>query len=515
MKRTRSAYEGDTFVIYGTPFRDPVGKPVWEQEVRDERGRKRLHGAFTGGWSAGYFNTVGSKEGWTPASFVSSRSNRNQLTQNVEDFMDDEDLADHVEAVKLETLGGFAGFGRSHGILEGLFQPASEPVGARLLQKIGWKEGAQASEDAPWLKMASRTDRKGVGYDVDDEEPKILPSRKPTKLSNKPKKIINKGIDMGALSGSDPEDDGYLMGPQLNYRQVKLKKKRKPDTSINPEGHNMSNINSLVPGFVRSMVTLSLSSQSKYPFPQVPDGWVSPSSSLQKAADLPMSGAAKVHPNPSPQASLGEQTPPVQSVFDFISPATRDRLAAATGKPNLPPGKGKWPAPCSVKLNPRDEAGNLQSMVPYLDKATALVALQRIESSTTCAPYADNEAKQARYNSFLHRQAEQRPSLPERAPNMSVSDWAQELSEFARAAEVFKPMTGEMATRFAPSGSAAAMAPVEDDPAEKAAKMGMFGPLTRTSMPWMPPRLLCKRFGVPMPKVEGESSNEPKTMDET
>ena len=32
-------------------------------QARDEKGRKRLHGAFTGGFSAGYFNTVGSKEG--------------------------------------------------------------------------------------------------------------------------------------------------------------------------------------------------------------------------------------------------------------------------------------------------------------------------------------------------------------------------------------------------------------------------------------------------------------------
>ena len=29
----------------------------------DDRGRRRFHGAFTGGFSAGYFNTVGSKEG--------------------------------------------------------------------------------------------------------------------------------------------------------------------------------------------------------------------------------------------------------------------------------------------------------------------------------------------------------------------------------------------------------------------------------------------------------------------
>lgn len=34
---------------------------VWEQIVTDDRGRRRLHGAFTGGFSAGYFNTVSTK----------------------------------------------------------------------------------------------------------------------------------------------------------------------------------------------------------------------------------------------------------------------------------------------------------------------------------------------------------------------------------------------------------------------------------------------------------------------
>ena len=38
----------------------PVGTPFY---VLDEQGRRRFHGAFTGGFSAGYFNTVGSKEG--------------------------------------------------------------------------------------------------------------------------------------------------------------------------------------------------------------------------------------------------------------------------------------------------------------------------------------------------------------------------------------------------------------------------------------------------------------------
>lgn len=34
-----------------------------EQYVTDWKGRRRFHGAFTGGFSAGYFNTVGTKEG--------------------------------------------------------------------------------------------------------------------------------------------------------------------------------------------------------------------------------------------------------------------------------------------------------------------------------------------------------------------------------------------------------------------------------------------------------------------
>jgi G patch domain-containing protein 1 len=68
MKRPRAAYEADLraqqnpFVTYGTalPPLDPEIRdggsyvPVWKQEVTDERGRKRLHGAFTGGFSAGY-----------------------------------------------------------------------------------------------------------------------------------------------------------------------------------------------------------------------------------------------------------------------------------------------------------------------------------------------------------------------------------------------------------------------------------------------------------------------------
>lgn len=66
-KRNRAAYESaealpaSGFVTYGTPLPaidneardDGSYVPVWKQEVRDDKGRRRLHGAFTGGFSAG------------------------------------------------------------------------------------------------------------------------------------------------------------------------------------------------------------------------------------------------------------------------------------------------------------------------------------------------------------------------------------------------------------------------------------------------------------------------------
>nr|GMD64234.1 G patch domain-containing protein TGH [Ipomoea batatas] len=66
--------------------------PAWKQEVRDEEGRRRFHGAFTGGYSAGYYNTVGSKEGWTPQSFTSSRKSRAEVKQqSIYNFLDDDE----------------------------------------------------------------------------------------------------------------------------------------------------------------------------------------------------------------------------------------------------------------------------------------------------------------------------------------------------------------------------------------------------------------------------------------
>lgn len=171
----------ESFVQIGTPLpalvgkgSDPnEGKPLWEQEVRDEQGRRRFHGAFTGGWSAGYYNTVGSKEGWTPQTFVSSRKKdgeRQAQAQRPEDFMDEEDLA-HLDETRTlsnktgyqddatsgsrhapgDVLGDLLGLGSSAAAAGpqsseadtaagGLVAPPSS-LGHKILTRMGWKAG--------------------------------------------------------------------------------------------------------------------------------------------------------------------------------------------------------------------------------------------------------------------------------------------------------------------------------------------------------------------------------------
>ena len=64
--------DDDTYVTLGSAFEkletvEDVEKARRKKDkehyVTDDKGRRRFHGAFTGGFSAGYFNTVGSEEG--------------------------------------------------------------------------------------------------------------------------------------------------------------------------------------------------------------------------------------------------------------------------------------------------------------------------------------------------------------------------------------------------------------------------------------------------------------------
>ncbi|XP_075045290.1 G patch domain-containing protein 1 isoform X2 [Mixophyes fleayi] len=203
----------EDFVSYGKslePYeegeRPKKPTPLQDQTVRDEKGRyKRFHGAFMGGFSAGYFNTVGSKEGWTPSTFVSSRQGKSERPDSrPEDFMDDEDLSEFGIAPKeIMTTDDFASKTKDKvwekarelaavtapipgaTILEDLIAPAKITIGVQLLRQMGWKEGQGVG---PRTKRNARKQRSGGGMKMygcaqlpagseesEDEEDEYLP----------------------------------------------------------------------------------------------------------------------------------------------------------------------------------------------------------------------------------------------------------------------------------------------------------------------------------------------------
>ncbi|KIW91254.1 uncharacterized protein Z519_08150 [Cladophialophora bantiana CBS 173.52] len=622
-KRSRQAFEADLqkqsspFVLYGTPL-PPLDEnirddgsfvPVWKQEVTDERGRKRLHGAFTGGFSAGYFNTVGSKEGWTPSSFVSSRQNRANRAQNVpqqkpEDFMDEEDFREAEESRTLNTSSDFSGFGTEHDAMRktaaiDIFRPVDETIGSKLLKRMGWREGqgigprvrraaklgeegedddepAQthlfAPDDVKLVSFVRKTDHKGLGYqgelqdqketasqyittkhprpgpsvEISDEDgtaPLFGPTKKPAPARKRT------GFGVGVLNDDDSdEEDPYSMGPKISYHKViagektSKSKSKSSGSAANPfvktkptfVSKKLATLKGVLrkchdgrlppDGFVLADELDSMSSMTindeKYRPPEVPEGWkssISPSTEADTTSTFVATAVASKSSNltaKSRASLLGESQLPGKSVFDFLTPATRDRLVAASGRQNLP-AAGSEPPPSGYEPS-KSVTEDLQTMVPQLERDTALQALNRAVGGWM--PYAEDENKRLRYRTYLEIQAGLRSSdeLPPRAENMRRDDWVLEMKEFARAAEVFKPISGLMANRFTSSstlsqgqdgksgdtaGSSLLTKPKTkpEDPAESAAKLGMFGPMTRSTINFCPTRLLCKRFNVPMP----------------
>ncbi|KAL2006130.1 hypothetical protein VTN00DRAFT_9784 [Thermoascus crustaceus] len=617
-KRSRAAFEADLqskqspYALYGTPLPplDPDVRddgsyvPIWKQEVTDDRGRKRLHGAFTGGFSAGYFNTVGSKEGWTPATFVSSRQNRakdsnQRFQQRPEDFMDEEDLREAEESRRLQTTDEFAGFGSTEsdlhrrGGLMDIFKTTGETMGVKLLKRMGWREGQGigpkvrrkaylgddvtsqethlfAPENSPIVAFVRKTDRKGLGYEGEaclesslnartndsdeDESDPFYGQRLARKEKANPKKEPRRGgFGVGVLNdtGSD-EEDPYSMGPQISYNRViggdkKKKKKAGADApkstigSSNPllstkpvfiskkiaAARNASGFRKChdgrlpLDGFVlaQCISSLSISSEKKYAPPQIPEGWRSsktPTRERDVSNYVSTAEAAKASTlDPDARAALlGEAQLPGKSVFDWMTPEARERIVKLTGRTDLPPALGEK-APKGFQMSEAQKRKDLWDLVPKLDKAVAVQALNRAAGGWM--PYSEDESKRSRYRTFLEVRAGLRDTLPDRAPGSTTDEWVTELQEFARAAEVFKPMSGMMASRFTsassgPKGASDTLDPSASkesllsrpaakpqDPAEEAAKIGMFGPMTRSTIPFYPSRLLCKRFNMRPP----------------
>jgi len=450
-------------------------------------------------------------------------------------------------------------------------------IGRKIRRKAKLSDGREedgelhlfAPENSKMISFVKKDDYKGLGFtgensiptpkpavtkdDEDDDDDSSILARSKAKFSKAKAKPMKTSFGVGILNdtGSDDEDP-YDTGVKINVKRsirpndekssvVKPKIKKlsaNPAVGSRPTFKSTSNIlkqsaarlrkchDGKLPlrGFIISSAILDAMPLKSYSPPTIPKGWKSAkvssnSSELTKKEETwqSTSDAAKTSKlDPSSRGEiLGEEALPGKSIFDFLTPEARAKMIAATGRTDLPTAKGEAPPGGYHK----PEAERRWELIPALDKAVAVSALQRSANGFT--PYAGDEAKRSRYQQFLSLKAGFTDAPPEKAPDMNDDDWAKELREFVRAAQVFKPLTGLLASRFnsasktleadkpdggddteddAEAGSVLRSAePKPEDPAVEAARAGLYGPMTRSVQLFYPTRLLCKRFGVRPP----------------
>ncbi|PPQ65162.1 hypothetical protein CVT24_011025 [Panaeolus cyanescens] len=625
---TASRKANENFVLIGTPLPSldktkDIGEfvPLWKQEVRDEKGRRRLHGAFTGGFSAGYFNTVGSKEGWAPSTFVSSRSERAKAkAARPEDFMDEEDLQDIRDSQKLvdnteqmDFTGSSTASRHIQGVsneikdpltsaLESTLLPtARESVGAKILMKMGWRIGNGIGKRLTLKKRKEQdanaidphTGMKLVGQSLniadDDEEankhtypprdiPVLVVKRKDNfhGLGYVPELSLNDrlagegragagdgkggsgsagpriagGFGLGALNDADEDDldvyDGdqaarnrhaydHIAGDEdeimISRQADARKKKQEPKAPI--KQYFFSDGRPVISGFV--VADTPLIEEIQFPIPDIPAGWKPDPTRVwdKENAAPPPPPRPKGMPHAEWKKSqlsatqrgdlLGEERPPTpqRSIFDFMSSKDKERIQRISASI----ASGKNP---NQEFTPASHSGTGAPPPPPTPAMTKIEPHVAHAALRGFQPFTADPAKQARYTAYLMSQAdpEVAPALKP-LPNQRFDEFMKEQEDYAKAASLFKPISGAMAGRFTsaahvevgPKVVEGLHQPTREEmerkdeerrkeeeekvtPKVHAARMGMYGSMTREVRGWVPAKLLCKRFGVREPEVD-------------
>ncbi|PFX18747.1 G patch domain-containing protein 1 [Stylophora pistillata] len=489
--------DDDTLASFGTPF-EPLEEdaprkkatPIHDQIVTDTEGRRRFHGAFTGGFSAGYFNTVGTKEGWQPSTFVSSRSKKGeQRQQRPEDLMDDDDMGEFGIAPKrIATKEQFLSWERglenrrkrmvtsddSERVIPGvpplqdLVVPVKMSVGVELLKKMGWKEG------------------QGVG-------PRERRARK-------------KAFGVGAFEEAD--DNIYAVDQMSNY-DTELG----GDTSSGLHGWTGPQKENSRGGALSIFTTRPKATDALKTFspPVVPRHFdcthkFDDSKTGQKSSEEGLN-KKKVLTATERGEMLGEEPLPApkKSVFEFLSEEDKKRVLSAS-KSEISKPSGKIPS---------KEASSSRN-----DFSQKSASTFRWSGHSSFKPFVKDPTKQARYEEFLKGKQGEQASPQLHGSGLTEWEREREREEFFRSASLYKPMNSTMAARFTTAKQPDDHRVVyEEVPAQEsadsseqaqAASMKMFGKLTRDNFEWYPDNVLCKRFNIPNPYPESRVVGVPK-----
>jgi len=172
------------FAIYGTKitFSDQISNEKNEFAL-DEKGRKRFHGAFTGGFSAGYFNSVNTKEGWEPQQYYSTKFSRENKRKSIkpEEYMDEEDFSEFgiapkrfASMSKYETISNEKNSKTmTEALFEATFVEKYSKIGEQLLELVGFKKESTQPVKIYSCQLPEGLLNKQTAKSVEDKEPNI------------------------------------------------------------------------------------------------------------------------------------------------------------------------------------------------------------------------------------------------------------------------------------------------------------------------------------------------------
>lgn len=465
----------EIYISDAFPKKKPIS--VEDQIATDAQGRRRFHGAFTGGFSAGFFNTVGSLEGWKPSEFKSSRSEKAQNSrQRPEDYMDEEDrsefgiapeivrtTSEYENKTKRKRQRAFAD-GPIPGVpvLHTLLESGNETVGYLLLKNIGLKQknddkDASSSRtygcEMPSKYEVSRTyptaeipeaylnyikspkdNSFGMGYvGLAKSHINLFQSSGIVSKEKNKKGFSIKGQAFGVGAFEEDDDDIYAREDMSNYDFEMTAEKAKKQLSI--EGKK----NMIHDTFVLSRTPLI--NKTKFPPPTIP---------------VTFTGKHKVRG--SRWDNKNKDTPPEKSVErKDMNTLVRSRYLG-------------------------EETENIN----FTESGTATLSHNKKEDSST------NECCRNDSNDFANSSSN---SSGTSGPSSSTNPAFLNL------------LDDKFVTASSSDDHTDLMAPVErigtihgTKEMRDAAKMKMFGPLTRTILTWQPNSLVCRRFNVPEPK---------------
>ncbi|VDO75855.1 unnamed protein product, partial [Heligmosomoides polygyrus] len=446
--------------------------------LKTPEAEQRFHGAFTGGFSAGYFNTVGSKEGYKAG---------------------DKRMAWERDASSSSSTSMALQ-------LENIIRPVSDSIGKRMLRAMGWREGRgvglvtakskrhcefsrflkmkaaapagfdPAAEDVLMTRLRSVEGLHGLGYEamsattVLDEKYGRVSSAFKTKA--KSRGIRGQAFGVGAF---EDEDENIYTNYDLNQF----------DFALDAPGTSDDGAMSVDSTFV--MAGKRLNPRKFYPPPKLPPNFrpAHRPKALEKAK-LPTTLQNAMETLTAVQRAklLGEDR---VSVMELVSDKDRKRLAQH---------RSRW--------DQRE-----RSTGAGVEEWRRRFVQDRVE-------YPDEPMKQARFKEFL-KYLRRGLVLPQ-PKELSVWEWESERKEFeTKLTAEERGMLPEVRARTQPLAKSSLALPIQellqnkfaketgvsgskhDSDKVAAVKMGMFGERTRTTFQWYPHNSLAKRFNIPNP----------------